>query len=259
MYTWCSYCQKFLGEFEPKNDYRISHGTCASCRVRIASESETLISQAKPMKEFFSSIRKDLLARKNRNASVLLEQAKALGIAPLDILAGIMQPLLYEIVQLQKVGEATSQQEHDFSVLVDGIFAEIRRIPSGTPRVLLACADGNYHVFGPRLIQEYLFKEGISARCLYPSLPFEDIMAAAEEDSIKVIGISVAAPEQTENVLAHWKEYYRTPSAKDKPTLILGGMGLSCHLKLPANTYAHTGNLNDLKALVQGLLLDKGA
>jgi methanogenic corrinoid protein MtbC1 len=267
MYRWCSYCQGFLGETEPKNDYQISHGICQSCKVRLNSESDPLVSQAKPMKEFFVSIRKDLLARRNRDPSTILKQAQELKIAPFDILAGVMQPLLYEIAQLQNSGEATVCQEHDFSMLVDGIFSETRRARisresrsnSRTTQILLACADGNYHVFGPRLIKEYLIKEGISAQCLFPSLPFDEIISAGRDVSAKIIGISVATVEQTEMVIDEWQDYIEGSGNKNLPTLLLGGLGISSTKTLPDRAHVHTGNLDELKTLVEGLLLNQAA
>jgi methanogenic corrinoid protein MtbC1 len=260
MYRWCSYCQGFLGETEPRNDYQISHGICPPCKVRLSSENDNLVSRAKLTKEFFASIRKDLVARTNRDSSTLLRQAQDLGIAPFDILAGLIQPLLYEIAELQNAGEATVCQEHDFSMLVDGVFSEIRKastssathLTTGAPKVLIACADGNYHVFGPRLIKEYLLKEGISAKCLFPSLPFDEIISAGLEVSAKIIGISVATAEQAEMVVKKWHGYIKTSRGKNSPTLILGGQGASSVKILPTNTHVHNGNLIELKTLIEG-------
>ena len=33
MLRWCSYCQKYLGETAPLEDYRVSHGICQACEA----------------------------------------------------------------------------------------------------------------------------------------------------------------------------------------------------------------------------------
>ncbi len=263
MYKWCSYCQSFLGEFEPRNDYQLSHGICPSCKARLHTHGADLISRSKILKGFFTSIRSDLLERKNREPNLLLQQAREIGVTPLNLLAGAMQPLLYEIAQLQASGQLSIQHEHEFSLMIEGIFHEIKKERSDmfdsklpeSRKILIACADGNYHSFGPRLIQESLLEDGFSVTCIFPSLPFEDIIAASNNISAHIIGISVATEAQTEDILSRWTNYMKTNSPKNSRHLILGGLGISQDRKeLPVHTSVHPGSLSQLKILIEALI-----
>ena len=224
--------------------------------------------KTEPMKEFFESLRRDMLAGRSRHPLIILKQARDLKITPFDVLEGIMQPLFCELEKLQDQGQANVIHMHAFSKFMNGIFSEIsrsrinsRKLMTNTkaPKVLLTCADGNYHVFGPRLVKEYLFKEGISSICHFPSLPFHEIIAAAEGASIGIIGISVATEEQTKNTLMKWKDYYKTLRGTYAPNLILGGFGVPHDVELPAHTFVHEGSFEELSHLIEKVLRDKAA
>jgi methanogenic corrinoid protein MtbC1 len=253
MYRWCSYCQKFLGEIEPKKDLSLTHGVCVVCHPKVKANFDLMAVKARPLLNFFQSIKADMLARKNRNPKKLLAEALSLGIAPIDLIAGMMQPLLAEIAELQNEGCATIRQEHEFSVLLEGFFQEIENQmkTSYHSDVLLACADGNYHIFGIRLIKEFLVQEGLSATCLYPSSPFNEIMMAAKDVKAKVVGISVSTQDQTNEILSKWKQLQDSEPSSIK--LILGGIGLDPQ-SLPKGVYAHPGTLEDLKILINKLV-----
>ncbi len=35
MIKWCAYCQQFMTEVEPFDDYRMTHGICSTCQPRL--------------------------------------------------------------------------------------------------------------------------------------------------------------------------------------------------------------------------------
>lgn len=38
MIVQCAWCQAYMGEIEPKSDYRISHGICRPCYAKVMAE-----------------------------------------------------------------------------------------------------------------------------------------------------------------------------------------------------------------------------
>jgi hypothetical protein len=131
MIRWCAYCQKFLGEKEPRSDFCLTHGICAQCRAAPASHRTTLAEAARPIIEFYEKLRSQAVSNELPSARELLEASSSIGISPLDLTAGIMQPLLSEIAHLQQKRQATIRQEHAFSKLVSEILIETER--SRTP------------------------------------------------------------------------------------------------------------------------------
>ncbi len=266
MFRWCAYCQTFMGESEPRSNLNLTHGICPKCKSASHGELDSLAVAAQPLIEFFSSLRRDLLVGQNPNPITLLKKAKEIGISPTDLVAGVMQPLLDEIANLQKAGNATIQHEHEFSKVVDGVLHEIHRAKEETASylssdhadVLLACYDGNYHVFGVRLIAEYLTQAGISTKCLFPSSPFSEIIAAARSASASVIGISVYSGEQAGRLLDEWRDSLASEQVSAHgpylPSLLIGGPGTLKFTSLPERVHIHSGSLIELRQLVDRLL-----
>lgn len=257
-----------MGEREPRSDYSITHGICPICHTRSRLERNGLVSGARLMFQFFESIREDLLALKNRPPAQLLADAEKIGIAPLDLVAGIMQPVLYEIARLQGLGEATIEQEHRFSELVEGLLDEMKKrrphdgrlLSAGHSDVVLACHESNLHVIGVRLINEYLLSKGISTQSLFPRYPFKEIIDAANESRAKIVGISVANEEQALETLNRWTQYVQSHQSSPSLHLLLGGMGVSSILPpLPARTYISSGSLQELEELAGFLLANQAA
>ncbi len=267
MHKWCAYCQTFLGEIDPFHDYSMTHGICLECSKAFVTKNEQLVSSALPMKHFFDSIRRDLLVLKNRIPSELLSGAIELGITPMDLLVGVMQPLMCEIAQLQFNGEATIRHEHEFSILIEGLFFEIenreakekKELRRRKPAVLLACADGNYHTFGIRLIGEYLLNEGITSKCLFPSSPYEEIFALAADLEVKLVGVSIFTDQELAQALRAWEIYLSSQPSKPHSDLILGGPGVQSLIEMPSKVHIHKGSLIDLKLLFQSLLSQRAA
>lgn len=47
MIKWCCYCQAYIGEKPPFNDYTFSHGVCVSCKHKVQTQNLELHSAAK--------------------------------------------------------------------------------------------------------------------------------------------------------------------------------------------------------------------
>ncbi|GEM_PF-1380448 len=258
MYRWCSYCQKFLGEKEPLKDFSITHGICAHCKKQMKLKAVDCVEKSKELGAFFSTLRDTLLLRKSIEASEVVRTAKKLGIAPTDLLAGVIQPLLYEIAELQNRGQATVIQEHCFSQMVEQIFYEIekgskRQIKSPSRcDVVLACADGNYHYFGIKFLQEYLEGQGVRVATLYPSCPFSQVLDYADQTRARVIGISVALPLHLKNLAKEWEK--ALPSIKIPLELVVGGQGIRQMKRPPKNFRIYEGDPREFHEFISSVL-----
>jgi methanogenic corrinoid protein MtbC1 len=194
-------------------------------------------------------------------ANVLLEKAFGLGIRPLDLLMGMIQPLLYEIGNRYARGEITVTQEHLFSQFVDELIWRIRfRMQGGKvadpekPEVLLVCANGNYHSLGIRFIELALIQEGISTSCLYPSLPAAEVVRLVESIRPKIIGVSIGDKNQLETVLTLASQLGKLPE-QVRPLLIIGGFGATSLAPQDFGTkvMVHDGQVDSLIDLVRNL------
>jgi len=201
---WCSYCQRFLGEVPPLDSYDLTHGICRVCRERETFHDQEALERLDPVKRFFAEIKVLALSGAPFAPRDLLEQSRRLGIAPLDFLMGILQPLLYEIGERWARGEVTVVTEHRFTALT-AAFIQLAEIglqapPASDARVVLLSAHENYHTLGIQIASAYLHLSGVACEAIYPSLPLAEAIALVRRRRPLVLGFSVAAPAQMQYV-----------------------------------------------------------
>lgn len=258
MLRWCCYCQTFIGESEPRNDFSISHGICKHCKEQYKSASKN-INQLKPVKNFFKKLHTNITLSTIPDSKAILDESISLGIKPSDLLMGMMQPMLNELGQLYMEGRVTIQQEHLFSEFVSGVLHEMnaRYRQSATPRVkvdvLLVCINSNYHSFAVRFLEQLLRGEGISTTAIYPSLPIKDVMVTAEERGARVIGISASMKTQVSE-LAEIPKLLKQWKKGPMPLIVVGGQALQDGLPATPGVCYHNGDLKDFLRLIQKTL-----
>lgn len=209
MLVWCSYCLAFRGEKPPLDDLAMSHGICEDCYRAYALERT-------------DTDKIDALGRLQRNLKkageqgdvaaipALLEEGRAMGIRQVDMLVGLLAPLLWRIGQEWATGQRTVAQEHLFTEWSDDAIRAVGVANPGMllssrsdePRVLLANAEGNHHVLGLRMLSLWLAERGIPSRALTPGLPADEVAALVDELRPAAIGVSVSIADQLPSLQA---------------------------------------------------------
>lgn len=205
MIKWCSYCLHFISECEPWDDYQISHGVCHACFEKV-SASNTLDAEAfQGLRAFFHYMQ--LVARSGSPIEVglILEESNRHHILPMDLLLGILQPLLVEIGKLWASGQITVATEHRFSDLVGEILSHVRRefnqVPRPeSPKLLLLTAEGNAHVLGLKMAEPFFVANGVPTITVTPGLPIEEVLDLLERHQPWAVGFSVALASQMDQV-----------------------------------------------------------
>ncbi len=228
---WCAYCQEFLGEKAPFENFDLSHGICRPC----AKKGIDLTEEERARSQELFEIQKELLSAGKNEASQeeavhLVERATAAGVRPIDILMGFVTQLLRHIGKQWELGEATVAEEHRYTLfcerilsLVESILA-VKKTSVGTEtiKMIIIGAPGNYHTLGVRISALWLNSKGISTKAIYPGLPPEEIPALLREYNPLFLGISVSLTEQAHGVqqILHVIREAKLPSP---PEVIIGG------------------------------------
>jgi methanogenic corrinoid protein MtbC1 len=182
-------------------------------------------------------------------------EAENLGINPADLLAGVMQPLLYEIGVLYEKGEVTVVQEHLFSVFIKDLIQELKKKQVTLSKnanecdVLLACADGNYHEFGLNILEFKLKQQKLNVNSLIPGVPSEQLFAYAKQIGAKVLGLSLSLEAQLPEIEKLAK--LRQNDKSYQPTIYVGGFVVR---KLEFNYEGIIIHKADINHLVQNIL-----
>lgn len=230
MIRWCSYCQRYQGEVEPYEDFSLTHGVCASCVEGGAVLDPGLPDRVEPIKAFLLR-----LARAGSDpgaAPALLEEGRALGVPWLDLLMGVVQPALYQMGVRWSASLASVAEEHRLTAVCASLITLVAEAQPGAgglrqstaPAALLVNAEDNFHTLGVQVVEVALLSAGVPVFCVYPGLPVREIAALAVSLRPRVVGVSVALPEQLGSVRELASLLDRTEGPR--PTLVAGGHGV---------------------------------
>ncbi|MEX0695024.1 MAG: cobalamin B12-binding domain-containing protein [Rhodospirillales bacterium] len=211
MLKWCSYCQQFLREVAPYEDLTITHGICSVCSKKMLADGEPDLEHVLVLRDlqdqFYEAGRRNDLKEVER----IIENSKGTKIRAVDILLGILAPLLQQIGEEWKQGAMTVAEEHRFTAFCEKaseiIFSKVANknfankvLPERT-KALLINASGNRHTIGIRILALWLRERGILTQVLDRAIGRDDLMAVIREFQPNMVLISVALAEQAADVL----------------------------------------------------------
>jgi hypothetical protein len=178
MLKWCSYCQQLMHEIAPYDDLGITHGMCGDCKPKhLDAHVEPDLTHAR----FVGAIQSRLAEAGWRNdlaaAEAVIATCGAANMRGVDILVGVIAPLLYQIGRDWELGLITVADEHRFTRFCEDVFTIIVRTrgaslvhaegePGQRVDTLLMNAPGNSHTLAMRMLVLWLADKGMAARVL---------------------------------------------------------------------------------------------
>ncbi len=109
----------------------------------------------------------------------------------------IVQAALEEIGKLWESNKITVADEHLASAAAQSAVAALYPTfpwPVRGPRALIACAQGERHEFGARMVADLLALDGWDDRFLGADVPVEDLARKVQALAPKFVGLSVTLP-----------------------------------------------------------------
>jgi methanogenic corrinoid protein MtbC1 len=235
---WCAYCQTYMDEVAPFDNYALTHSICRDCLRRGVVRDPTHVAGIRPIVAYYDALRRAAGDGDVARAGELLDQGLGLGLRPTDLALGILQPLLHRIGTEWAAGRATVAEEHRFTAFCTAMIALLfdRRREmahcrgSANPHALLVPADGNYHVLGTLFVEFCLMVSGVPNYAVVPGLPVTEVARLASTLNPAVIGISVAeisqlAPVRDLAMLA------RGWPPERRPRIVIGGPAIRLGLQ----------------------------
>jgi methanogenic corrinoid protein MtbC1 len=232
---WCTYCSHYICECEPWTDYQITHGVCQACFKKLLADEVPDPLAMQEVRTFFRSMQ--AVARSGTPVEMdrILRESRRLRMPPMDLLLGILQPLLVEIGQLWEEGKVTVAIEHRFSALVQQIVAQVQKDAAGAAgpdraELVLFNAEGNDHQLGLMMAECFFVTCGIATHAVLEGLPVKEVLDLLESWKPEAVGFSVALPPQMQQVrelAVRMRELARPPRS-----LFVGGPALRMGLDL---------------------------
>ncbi len=255
MLKWCSYCQQFQGEAAPYADFTITHGLCRACGGdQPILPSGIAVDRAK----FLHAIFQSLFEAGRRNdfpaAETIVGRAIAANCRPVDVLVGMIAPMLHEIGEAWERGSLSVAGEHEFTAFSERVIDLVEARMNGHARVsgngdvVLMNAPGNTHTLAIRILALWLQARGVPARTVDERALFGALTGAPGRP--KTLLISMALPEQRDGV-AHLIERLQNLPEPSRPRILIGGFAVKTGLTAPiagSELVADIGELDWLTA-----------
>lgn len=239
MIRWCAYCQRFLGETSPFDQYDVTHGLCDRCYKLRRFEDDELNERMAPIRDLYLRIAGQTTDGPHSPAQ-LLDEGLAHGLAPVDLLMGMIQPALYRMGRAWSLGQASVHEEHVLTAACSTLLTVLfERLPhlrelrqSHRPRVLLVNAEDNFHTLGLQVVELLLLSSGVPALAVIPGLPTREVAALVRSTRPVVLGVSVAVPRQFASLHEIATAVADLPSP-ERPQVVTGGFAVKQGIDLP--------------------------
>ena len=239
MLMWCSYCQRFEREVPPYENLSITHGICAACRPTAFALAESDIAHVRSLQKIQSQLAEAGRHGDFKAAEIIEEYAVKANIRPIDILLGIVAPMLYQIGKDWEQSIITVAEEHRFTAFCEHVFESIVTKLRGAPptdvtetdraEVLLMSAEGNRHTLAIRILDLWLMNKGIRTQLVHPTPSLDDLMAVISDTRPTVLLVSMALPEHRATVLKTAERVAALPGPI-RPKIIVGGYAVKLGL-----------------------------
>jgi len=238
MLKWCSYCQKFMGEIPPYEDFHVTHGMCNTC-ARVEDFTDSDIAHAGNLRKirerlFDAGERSDLDA-----AAHTIENGIKVGLKSVDILIGVMAPMLSEVGDDWTKNILCVAEEHRFTNFCEKVFdlistkvkAElaVSATPTNPSGVLLMNARGNSHVLGLRMLALRLLNSGRIVEIVDMPDSSEELAMLVARTQPELILVSMALAEQCKSVITFAERIAELPTSI-RPRVIVGGYAVKAGL-----------------------------
>lgn len=234
MLRWCSYCQHFIGEIPDYRNLSITHGICTACETTAFDFTESDFKLADSLRSIQHQLQDAGRASDLAAAQRIIENAATENISPVDVLIGIIAPMLYQVGEDWKRGILSVAEEHRFTSYCNAVFdwiaskvaAEMPACAEGAkdPQILLMNAPGNSHTLAIRILTLWLWNKGLRARMIDPPPSTDELGALIQSTRPKLILISIAlAEQQFAGVTALAERVSQLPTSI-RPRVIVGGI-----------------------------------
>ncbi len=191
-------------------------------------------------------------------AEKIVDIAILSGVRPLDILVGLITPMLYIIGEGWEQGNVTVAEEHRFTSFCEGVFAVVRDKFSSTyetnggPRsrpLLLFNAYGNVHTLGIRILALWLRSKGLDVDLIEPPPTPTELLSLIY--SVRPVGvlISLALAEQRPGVMKMMEVLNVCRGIV--PSVFIGGYAIKMELVEPIPGSRFVKNIAEIGNLLQ--------
>lgn len=167
-----------------------------------------------------------LLRGQRREAAELIMAAVDDGVSVKDVYLGVFQPSLYEVGRLWQTNQISVAEEHYFTAATQLVMSYLYPRIFGTAQkdrtIVAACAGGELHEVGMRMVADFFEMEGWDSYYLGANTPHDSLVKAVREKKPHVLALSATMSFQIPAVGKVIREV-REDAALDGVKILAGG------------------------------------
>jgi methanogenic corrinoid protein MtbC1 len=220
-----------MHETAPYDNFTISHGLCpSSASAHKYPFAHDVVERGTTLRILFRALFDAGLNEDFEAATQIVDEAIAANCRPVDILFGMISPMLYEIGEEWKRGALSVEAEHRFTSfsrrVVELVEARIGSVTAAsayhvTPSFLMN-APGNRHELALRILSIWLESRGTKVRIIEEDVDQDKLMRSIAAERPKYLLISMSLTDQRESVAEIAKAIQALPHDV-RPKTIVGG------------------------------------
>jgi MerR family transcriptional regulator, light-induced transcriptional regulator len=167
----------------------------------------------------------------------------------------VLQPALYEIGRRWQEAEISVAQEHLATATTQSLMARLAgrldsRGPRRDKRVLVACAEGELHSIGVRMVADFLEADGWEVLQLGASTPAPDLAQLVDLERPELVALSTTTAGSLPGVA---EVLERLATVRPRPLVVVGGQMWTEEMRRAANELGADLVARDPRALVATL------
>lgn len=258
MLRWCAYCQQFQGETPPYHDLSLTHGLCPSCAVWGADVDVDDVARIQRLKGIQDSLAEAALRGNYRAADDAISAAADANVRAVDVLMGLVAPLLYEVGEQWARAAVSVEQEHRFTAFCEELFERVAArsetisvTTASLGPVVLMRAPGNQHRLAVRILTLWLASHGVRAWVAGPVEGLDALVELVRRVNARLVLLSVALAEQRPAIVAVARAISSIPENL-RPKIIVGGNAVKMGLIEPVEGTELMSDISQLMSRAAG-------
>ena len=202
------------------------------------------------------------LSGSRREASDLILKAARTSMTIRELYRDVIQPSQRELGALWETGQITVAQEHVVTGITQSAIAHLySQFPFASQnglRALIACAPGELHELGARMVADFLELEGWDVVFLGASTPIPDVIRAVLDHEAHIFGISATIAFNLPAAMELISDM-RKASRAHPVRIVAGGRAFGLSGRMPGQLGAdgYSPDAEDAPHLFQQLLSSK--
>ncbi|MEJ5258068.1 MAG: cobalamin-dependent protein [Fervidobacterium sp.] len=224
--------------------------------IEFYKNEEKVIQNSNPLQDYKEQYKKLLLQGDRRSASKLIDELISKGVGVKEIYTYIFRESLYDIGLLWQTGKINVAQEHFFTAATQMIMTQLypyifTHLKNGHT-IVGACASGELHEIGIRMVCDLLEMDGYNTHFLGASTPAQGVADYAYFKKAEAILLSVTLSINLES-LRKTIEVLRADDRLKGLKIIVGGRPFTLDPELYAKVGADysTTNVEELKRIIE--------